>query len=142
MWCTTFVSLNRLTTVLFPFSYERLWKKMYPIAVLVTVFLPVCFMWHLLVSPVKFVVTNGALSFDYVRTVTWLPNSLLSAINGLLTGGFQMVFYYTLYIAVNFDYFARLYAVRPLFWDLLTLSPPWTLLILSTDIRTRIFTHM
>ncbi|CAJ0586001.1 unnamed protein product, partial [Mesorhabditis spiculigera] len=124
MWCTTFVSLNRLTTVLFPFSYERLWKKMYPIAVLVTVFLPVCFMWHLLVSPVKFVVTNGALSFDYVRTVTW------------------MVFYYTLYIAVNFDYFARLYAVRPLFWDLLTLSPPWTLLILSTDIRTRIFTHM
>uniref|UniRef100_A0A1I8AY77 Serpentine receptor class gamma n=1 Tax=Meloidogyne hapla TaxID=6305 RepID=A0A1I8AY77_MELHA len=40
---TTFILLNRLTTVALPFYHEKLWHKLLPISILTSIIVPACF---------------------------------------------------------------------------------------------------
>ncbi|KAF7639023.1 Serpentine receptor class gamma [Meloidogyne graminicola] len=42
-YATTFILLNRLTTIAFPFIHKKLWNKLLPISILISIIIPICF---------------------------------------------------------------------------------------------------
>ncbi|CAI5444199.1 unnamed protein product [Caenorhabditis angaria] len=171
------MSINRMTCVIFPMDYIRIWKKYLKIAIIITLLSPFLVIWNLFPSRVYILPSRGGFSPIYARYVKWaslslfhlvyltlaiiitiistvitltyllmLPMRLKSAekslcfvnitisISFIINASFQSLFaFFTLFDA------GTLYILQFFGYDLLNLSSPIVLILISPQLREHIF---
>ncbi|PIC47667.1 hypothetical protein B9Z55_006935 [Caenorhabditis nigoni] len=87
-----FMVLNRMTCVLVPTFYTRIWNKLMPIAVGMILLVPFGGTWYLLLTPRYFVIPSyGGFAVIYIRAVDWAAVSLFQSIYYLTALGFTVI---------------------------------------------------
>ncbi|CAI5444197.1 unnamed protein product [Caenorhabditis angaria] len=65
------MSINRMTCVIFPFSYITIWKKYLKLSIIITLLSPFLVIWNLFLSRVYISPAFGGFSYDYLKYVKW-----------------------------------------------------------------------
>ncbi|CAO4366421.1 unnamed protein product [Caenorhabditis nigoni] len=72
--------VNRMSCVLFPTDYDKIWRVMTPISCFIILVLPCGGMWNIWISKVIPRTFRGGFTIDYIKTVKWAALSLFQSI--------------------------------------------------------------
>ncbi|CAI5444195.1 unnamed protein product [Caenorhabditis angaria] len=73
MKCATqiLMSINRISCVISPISYDSIWKKYLKLSIIITIVSPTLVTWNLFLSRVYIFPLFGGFSFTYLRYIQW-----------------------------------------------------------------------
>ncbi|EFO94368.1 hypothetical protein CRE_13273 [Caenorhabditis remanei] len=80
-----FATINRMTCVLSPLGYSRMWKCFTPFMVVIVVLSPFTVIWNILISRPFVINIYGGISFGYLRRFEWASLSLFFLIIHLVS---------------------------------------------------------
>ncbi|CBX32978.2 Protein CBG20982, partial [Caenorhabditis briggsae] len=86
-----FMVLNRMSCVLFPTAYNRIWRVMSSVSYLLILFLPCAGMWNVWISRIYLKSLRGGFTLGYEKTVKWAALSLFQSIFILTALAFTIV---------------------------------------------------
>ncbi|CAP37900.2 Protein CBG20980 [Caenorhabditis briggsae] len=72
--------LNRMTCVLFPTSYDKIWRKMTPVVWVCLILLPFAGNWNCLISRIYMDSFRGGFTMNYMRAVDWAALSMFQSV--------------------------------------------------------------
>ncbi|CAI5444376.1 unnamed protein product [Caenorhabditis angaria] len=75
-----FLTLNRMTCVLFPISHQKHWRKCINLVIFLNFSLPFGAIWSLILSRVYASATYGGFSSNYIRAIDWASLSRFQSI--------------------------------------------------------------
>ncbi|KAF1766767.1 hypothetical protein GCK72_006725 [Caenorhabditis remanei] len=67
-----FMVLNRMSCVIIPASYNKIWSTLTPIACVLVVILPFGGLWNILISRIFVLSVRGGFGTSYIRAVSWV----------------------------------------------------------------------
>ncbi|UMM19707.1 hypothetical protein L5515_015190 [Caenorhabditis briggsae] len=75
-----FMVLNRMSCVLLPAVYNKLWSTMTPIACVMSVCVPFAGIWNIIISRTFIVAVRGGFGINYIKAVPWASLSMFQSI--------------------------------------------------------------
>ncbi|KAF1766772.1 hypothetical protein GCK72_006730 [Caenorhabditis remanei] len=111
-----FMVLNRMTCVLIPTEYDRIWRSLTPISCVLVVILPCGGMWNVWISRVFLQPYRGGFNIGYLKTVRWLSFAFCLSCDREI-----------------------MYLLQALAFDLFTVGPAVIIVMTSKKIRESLF---
>ncbi|EFO88947.1 CRE-SRG-17 protein [Caenorhabditis remanei] len=75
-----FMVLNRMSCVIIPAVYNKIWSTLTPIACVLVVILPFGGLWNILISRIFVLSVRGGFGTSYIRAVSWASLSMFQSI--------------------------------------------------------------
>ncbi|CAO4369869.1 unnamed protein product [Caenorhabditis nigoni] len=73
------LSLNRMTSVVFPVTYYKSWKNIQTPSMIVLFVMPVGVIWNIIISRVYVNPSSGGFSVNYIKKVEWIYFAFFSS---------------------------------------------------------------